>query len=255
MTGRSCLLAKSLNERKKTMMNKLFKRAVPPALCALALTTAASAAGTGFTDVPEDAWYASAAVYCRDNGIMSGTSATEFSPGRPMTRAMLAAVLYRMSGSPAAEGESPFSDVKTGDWCGPAVVWASGKGYMGGYGDGRVGPNAPVTREQLAAVLWCYSGSPDAFASDFADEAAIASYAGKAVDWTRSAGVMNGLSDGRFAPKNQTTRAQLAVVLRNYISPSLLTEVSAMDVMCQPCGAAAMPDGSLLVTDTYNRVV
>ena len=87
------------------------------------------------------------------------------------------------------------------------------------------------------------------------DEAAIASYAGKAVDWTRSAGVMNGLSDGRFAPKNQTTRAQLAVVLRNYISPSLLTEVSAMDVMCQPCGAAAMPDGSLLVTDTYNRVV
>ena len=151
------------------MMNKLFKRAVPPALCALALTTAASAAGTGFTDVPEDAWYASAAVYCRDNGIMSGTSATEFSPGRPMTRAMLAAVLYRMSSSPAAEGESPFSDVKTGDWCGPAVVWASGKGYMGGYGDGRFGPNAPVTREQLAAVLWCYSGSPDAFASDFAD--------------------------------------------------------------------------------------
>lgn len=145
--------------------------------------------------------------------------------------------------------------MQRGDWCGPAVIWASEKGYMGGYGDGRFGPGAPVTREQLAAVLWRYSGSPDAHAENFADEADIASYAGKAVDWTRSTGVMNGMADGRFAPKNQTTRAQLAVVLANYISPTLLTEVSALDIMCQPCGVVAMADGSLLVTDTYNRLV
>lgn len=80
----------------------------------------------GFSDVPADAWYAEAVDWCKEHGIMSGTSAAEFSPDRIMTRAMLATVLYRVAGSPAASGPAQFSDVAEGSWCLDAVAWAAG---------------------------------------------------------------------------------------------------------------------------------
>lgn len=235
-------------------MKDLFRRAAAFLLCAALLCPTSLAAGTGYTDVPANAWYAEAVIYCRDRGFMSGTSATEFSPNRLVTRGQLAAVLYRMRGSPETEGESPFTDVKTGDWCGPAVIWASRHGYITGYADGRFDPQDTVTRQQLAAVLWRCSGSPRANSAGLADEKSVASYAVTAVKWACSTGVMNGYADGRFVPGSKTTRAQLAAVLMNYMTPTL-QQVSAMDVMCQPAGAAAMEDGSLLVADTYNKVV
>lgn len=169
------------------------------AVCALALSVPASAE-TGYSDVPEGAWYADAAVYCRDRGLMSGTAENRFSPDQPMTRAMLAAVLYRLDGSPAQTGASPFPDVETGSWCGPAVTWASRKGILNGYASGLFGPNDPITREQLAAAFWRFAGSPAAQAPDFADESAVSAYASAAVDWARSIGLMSGRADGRFAP-------------------------------------------------------
>lgn len=237
------------------MKNSVTKAALCAAL-ALALAVPASAAGTGYADVPENAWYAPAAVYCRDHGLMSGTSANQFSPDRPMTRGMLAAVLYRLAGSPAVSGEAPFPDVDGGGWCGPAAAWASREGILNGYASGRFGPDDPVTREQLAAAFWRYEGSPAAEGPDFADEAAISAYARPAVDWARSAGLMSGRTDGRFAPKDGATRAHVAQVLANYAgAPRTASQVSAIDVLCQPCGLAAMEDGSLLVTDVYNKVI
>ncbi len=234
-------------------MKHTIRKAALCAALALALAVPAQAAETGFTDVPENAWYASAVAWCRDKGLMGGTSATRFSPDRPMTRGMLASVLYRLAGSPAA-GENPFPDVEGRH--APAVAWAAEKGILNGYASGRFGPDDPITREQLAAAFWRFAGSPAAAAEDYADESAISSYAVQAVDWARSTGLMSGQADGRFDPKAGATRAHMAKVLASYAgAPRMASQVSAMDVMCQPQGIAEMPDGSLLVSDGYNKVV
>ena len=129
---------------------------------------------TGFSDVTADAWYAEAAVWCRDNGIMSGTSGTAFSPNTTMTRAMLAAVLYRVAGSPSVTGNADFSDVAAGAYYNSAVSWASANSIISGYGNRLFGSNDPVTREQIATILWRYDGSPAAErGTDFADESSM----------------------------------------------------------------------------------
>lgn len=177
------------------------------------------AADTGFSDVPADAWYAEAAVWCRDHGMMSGTSGNTFSPSAVMTRAMLAAVLYRAAGSPAVTGNADFSDVPADAYYNRAVNWASANRIISGYGSRLFGSNAPVTREQAAAILWRYDGSPAAErGTDFADESSIASYAGQAVDWVRAEGIISGVDGNRFVPRGQATRAQVAVILHRYLT-------------------------------------
>ncbi len=190
-------------------------------IAALSLSVPAFAAegDSGFSDVDADSWYADAALYCRDNGLMSGTSDTTFSPDTPMTRAMLAAVLYRLEGSPAVSGSDAFTDTAEGAWYADAVLWASQNGIVSGYGGGLFGTDDPITREQLATILWRCSGSPSADAgNDFADEDSIASWASTAVDWARSNGYISGMEGNRFAPKGQATRAQVAAVLMRYKS-------------------------------------
>ena len=203
---------------------KKWKRLFSPLLAAamlLAITPSAFAAvsDTGFSDVPAGAWYAGAVDYVRDSGLMSGTGATTFSPDGTMTRAMLATTLYREAGSPAATGTDTFSDTQAGAWYADAVLWASQEGVVSGYGDGRFGVNDPVSREQIATILWRHAGSPSAEAGqDFADEASISSYASAAVDWARANGVVNGMDGNRFAPQMNATRAQVAAILRNYLT-------------------------------------
>ena len=137
-----------------------------------------------------------------------------------MTRAMLAVVLYRMAGSPAVSGSDSFTDTADGTWYANAVLWASGEGVMSGYGGGLFGTNDPVNREQIAAILWRYAGSPAAFgvAVPYADEASISAYAVSAAAWARENGLINGIDGNRFAPKSNATRAQVATVLMNYLS-------------------------------------
>ena len=184
---------------------------------ALSVTAFAAVEDTGFSDVDAGSWYADAAVYCRENGLMSGTSATTFSPDTAMTRAMLATVLYRLAGSPAVAGTDAFTDTTDGAWYADAVLWASQNGIIGGYGGGLFGTNDPVTREQLATILWRYSGSPAAEAgTDYADEGSIASWASAAVDWARAGGYISGMDGNRFVPGGQATRAQVATILMRY---------------------------------------
>lgn len=186
-------------------------------MLALSTTAFASVDDTGFSDVDADVWYADAAVYCRDNGLMSGTSATTFSPDTAMSRAMLATVLYRLVGSPAVAGTDTFTDTADGAWYADAILWAAQSGIISGYGSGLFGTNDPVTREQLATILWRYSGSPTAEAgADFADESNIASWASIAVDWARNSGYISGMSGNRFVPGGQATRAQVAAILMRY---------------------------------------
>ena len=186
----------------------------------LCSTACAAEEDTVFSDVAANAWYVGAVEYVRDNGLMSGTSDTTFSPNGTMTRAMLAVVLYRMAGSPAVSGSDSFTDTADGTWYANAVLWASGEGVMSGYGGGLFGTNDPVNREQIAAILWRYAGSPAAFgvAVPYADEASISAYAVSAAAWARENGLINRIDGNRFAPKSNATRAQVATVLMNYLS-------------------------------------
>ena len=181
------------------------------------LTAFAAVEDTGFSDVAVDAWYADAVAYVRDNGLMSGTSAATFEPDGAMTRAMLAATVYRAAGSPAVSGTDSFTDTADGAWSADAVLWAARQGIISGYGNGLFGPGDPVSREQIAAILWRYAGSPAAEAgTDFADEEDISNYAAQAVDWARANGVVDGVDGNRFLPQDNATRAQVAAILRNY---------------------------------------
>ena len=185
----------------------------------LNLTAFAAGEGTGFSDVAADAWYTDAVAYVRDNGLMGGTSDTTFEPEGTMTRSMLSATLYRLAGSPAVTGEDAFSDTEEGVWYTDAVLWASQQGLVGGYGNGLFGTNDPVTREQIAVLLWRYAGSPAAESGiDFADESAISDYAAQAVDWARASGVVSGAEGDRFLPQSNATRVQVAAILRNYLT-------------------------------------
>ncbi len=186
----------------------------------LALAPAAWAAeGTGFADVRANAWYAGAVQYVSQNNLMDGMGATVFSPNTNTDRATLATALYRASGSPAVTQAAGFTDVAADAGYAAAATWAAENGIVSGYADGRFGAADSITREQIAAILWRYSGKPESAAGqDFADETSISAYAASAVDWARANGIVNGKEGNRFDPKGNTTRAEMATILRNYLS-------------------------------------
>ena len=212
---------------------KQIKRICALALaCALSFNATAFAAldDTGYTDVDADAWYADAVSYVTENGLMGGTSSTAFSPEDAMTRSMLATVLYRAAESPAVTGSDDFTDTADGAWYTAAVLWASQQGLVTGYGDGTFGTDDPVSREQIAAILWRYAGSPDAQSgTDFADEAAISAYAADAVDWARANGIVNGKENNTFDPQAGATRAEVATILRGYLTMGAPEEPTTPD--------------------------
>ena len=186
---------------------------------ALSATAFAAVEDTGFSDVAADAWYGEAVMYCRDNGLINGTSQTTFTPDATMTRAQLCAVFYRMAGSPEVSGADAFADTPAGAWYEDAILWAGQNGIMSGYTAASFGPNDPVTRAQIAAILWRYAGQPDSDAAEnYTDETSIPSWADTAVDWAQASGTITGMADGSFQPNGRATRAQVAVILMRYDS-------------------------------------
>lgn len=191
--------------------------------CVVALMTVipacAAAADTGFSDVPADSWYAEAAAYVRDHGIMNGTAAATFGPDLTMTRAMLAVVLYQAAGRPETAGGDNFADTAEDAYYADAVAWAGANGIVSGYGNGLFGVDDPVSREQIVSILWRYDGSkPASSAAGFTDTTDIEAYAVPAVNWAVEYGVAAGNSDGSFDPKGSATRAEVAVMLYHYLT-------------------------------------
>ena len=187
---------------------------------ALLVTMIPSAfAANSFTDVRSTDWFSDAVSYVQERGLMSGTSATHFSPNEPTTRAMLVTILYRAAGQPETTGQSSFADVLARDYFANAVAWASENNIVTGYSRTRFGSNDPVSREQIATLLWRYAGSPSAgSAQNFADRNQISDYAADAVNWARANGIVNGRPGNRFDPKANATRAEVATILRNFLS-------------------------------------
>ena len=172
-----------------------------------------------FRDVPAGHWAETAIRYVWENGLMAGTGETAFGPDDPLTRGQLVTILWRAAGSPQVDYLMDFSDVSQGSWYGEAIRWACAEGIAGGYGGGRLGPDAPHTREQLAVMLYQYAGwaghdvSGGAALGNYLDAGDASAWAVEALEWALDAGIVGGVSPTALGPQGQATRAQAAVML------------------------------------------
>lgn len=167
-------------------------------------------------------WAVRAVDMARRLKLMAGESDTLFVPDAPVTRAMAAQVLYNLAGQPEGEGAS-FPDVAADAWYAPAVAWGARTGVIQGYDNGTFGPEDPVTREQLASLIYRYEQAQGggfsgewAYRLPFADLEALSDWALEAAAWCNMQGVMTGKTGGRFDPAGTATRAELATILTRY---------------------------------------
>ncbi len=173
----------------------------------------------GFSDLTDNAWYHEAVEYVLSEGIMGGYGNGKFGPDENLSRAQLAQILYNREGRPESAGTSVFTDVVSGKWYTNAIIWANQKGVVGGYGNGLFGPDDPITREQLAVMLWRYAGNPPAANKElhFDDAGEAGSFALEALQWSVENGIITGYGDRRINPKGLATRAQAAQMLMRYL--------------------------------------
>lgn len=174
-----------------------------------------------FDDLAANAWYRSYVEYMLENAYMKGVSETEFDPNGSVTRAQLVTILYRIAGNPVVIGQTAsFADVETSAWYADAVAWAAANGIVNGVSADSFAPNANITREQFAAILYRYNGSrKDSvnYLGQFADRAAVSSYAVDAMNWAVGAGIMNGLSETNLGAFAAADRVQAAAMLTRFI--------------------------------------
>ena len=171
-----------------------------------------------FSDAAEGEWYSEAVRWVWLSGLMTGygDGSGAFGTEGALSRAQLATVLWRQAGEPEAASEASFADCDPEAFYAEAVVWADEAGIIEGYGDGsNFGPEDPVTREQLATILWRAAGEPEGKGdlSGYPDGDKATGYAVPALEWAVGEGVLSGFGDGSLAPGGVLSRAQLAAVL------------------------------------------
>ena len=177
-----------------------------------------------FRDVRPEDWFYADVRYVYEAGLMNGTAEGLFSPDLFTSRAMIVTVLWRLSGSPVVNYYMPFADVDQAAWYAEAVRWAASCGIVTGYDNGNFGPNDPITREQLAAILYrcaAYRQEDTSIGADtnilsFTDAASVSEYAVPALQWACGAGILQG-ADGALLPTHPATRAQTAAMLARYL--------------------------------------
>lgn len=175
-----------------------------------------------FTDVHETDWFYNDVLFVYEEGLFAGTSDTTFSPNAAMTRAMLVTVLYRLEGEPAVSGRSGFSDVTFNSYYEDAVTWAADNGIVNGTSITTFSPNANVTREQMAAILYRYAQykkyntAASSSLNGFTDQASVSSYATASLEWAVAEKLVNG-SAGKLMPTGNATRAQVAAILHRFV--------------------------------------
>ena len=182
---------------------------------------------SAYKDVPgAENWAHVGIDFVLKSGLFYGTSDTTFSPDGEMTRAMLVTVLYRLEGQPKVSAKNPFSDVASGTWYADAVVWAAENEIVNGIGGGLFKPDGRITREQLAAILYRYSGfkgltlTEGRFTADYPDEKDISAYALTAMRWANAESLINGTEQAGttyLVPQGNATRAQVAAILMRYV--------------------------------------
>ena len=192
---------------------------------ALPLYAADNAYVAGFKDVTENKWYAEAVAYVSENGLMTGTSETAFSPSVTLTRAMTVQILAQISDADlTAYTKTGFVDVPAGKWYTASVAWASENGIASGISDDTFGYKNPVTREQLALMICKFAAkyeivnhlpTPIENADGFADADRIHDWAKEGVDWAVKHGIISGMGNNMLDPRGTATRAQAAQIFCN----------------------------------------
>ena len=175
-----------------------------------------------FTDVSEDDWYYEVVDWAVNKGLMNGVGEDTFDPDGAGTRAMVVTMLWRMAGEPES-GEAGFKDLDDDSWYEPAVNWAAMTGVVLGTSEDTFSPNEPITREQLAVILYRYAQAQDlgfkgawAFRLDYSDAGDISDYAYEAMCWMTMHGIIKGMGDGTAAPRAEATRAQIAAMFMRF---------------------------------------
>lgn len=207
---------------------RFLKKGLCALLCGLLLFSAAPVQAAGFFfDVPPTAWYATDVLTLVNKGVIQGTGPNQFSPDVPLSRGAFVTMLCKTMLSQAEIREynfqGQFSDVPQGHWANPCVNWAAESGVVNGRGDGTFGPDAPVSRQDMAVMLMNFIRSTGRqlpavnAAQDFSDGWRISGYARDSVSVCQQAGVINGYSDGSFAPQQTASRAEAAAMYARFL--------------------------------------
>lgn len=175
-----------------------------------------------FSDVRIADWFYNDVKYVYEKGMMAGTAADVFAPNATTTRAMIVTILYRLEGSPAVTGTSAFVDVPAGQWYTDAVNWAAANQIVKGTSATTFAPNASITREQMAAILYRYAQykgydvTKKADLSGYSDNGQVSAYAKDALAWANAAKLINGVTNTTLAPQGNATRAQVSAILHRF---------------------------------------
>ena len=169
----------------------------------------------GFTDVSADDWFFSDVTAAVSAGLIDCTAPGTFAPNAPMTRAIFVIALYRLAGTPSADSRNPFADVTEEDASYDAVVWAYSEGIIDGRTDTQFDPEATVTRQEAAAMLYRYCGTAGDHTAlnAYTDKGQIAGWATDAMGWAVNSGILNGRTAETLAPRGTVTRAEAAAML------------------------------------------
>ena len=176
-----------------------------------------------FTDVKTGDWFYEAVQYVYDKGMMTGVSADRFAPASTTTRGMIVTILYRLENEPAVSGELPFTDVEAGAWYANAVAWAAANDIVNGTSATTFAPNSPITREQMATMLYRFAQykGMDAVTlqenlTGYPDGGQVSDYAIPAMNWAVGQGLIAGMENGTLVPQGSATRAQVATILMRF---------------------------------------
>lgn len=201
------------------------------ALCAgLAPRALAAESLETFADLDADAWYAPGVRFCLKNDLMNGygNRIRVFEPNKPMTRAQFVTILWRMAGKPKTGLAMQYNDVPESMWYADAVRWALAEDVMSGYTTITFAPDDPVTREQIAVLLWRYAkwlnGSVpsvgDADYLSYGDSKEVSAYAAEAMEWACGMGIITGYRDKKgklwLMPWGNSSRAVVATMLMRF---------------------------------------
>lgn len=185
-----------------------------------------------FLDVDPRAWYHEGIDFAVSSGLFNGVSSNRFGVDSTMTRAMFVTVLWRLQGSPEVEGGKTFTDVPAGTWYADAVAWASSEGIVNGTSETTFSPDAGITREQMAVLMYRYARwmglnvGGSASLSGFPDASKVSGYAVEALGWATGNGLITGTTSGNsviLKPQGNATRAQVATILMRFLLAYLTT--------------------------------
>ena len=172
-----------------------------------------------FGDVTDASWFKNPVDFVTARSLFMGAAQNTFAPTQSMNRGMLAMVLYRLEGEPAAASASEFKDVPSNQYYANAVAWAAKEGIVRGTSADKFSPNASITREQLASILYRYAGSPSASQSleSFVDAGKISDYSTAAMQWAVQKKILSGKGNNTLDPKGTATRAEVAQMLMQFV--------------------------------------